>query len=252
MAPTQTVCAIGGRQIFTSTWIRRFTTSILLSSIFLISGFWASNSFAELGNLRFEASNESYRFELINNPNPDQSIRVSDIATKTGAELVINGGFYNPDFTPTGFLKINQKVISKVNSRGFSGYIAITDTGELNIFFRQMPPETYPTIFQSGPFLVDPGGKHGIRSPDERKAHRSAIIRHTSGKFTFILVRNSTLFDLATNILNTYSDVDYALNLDGGPVAGFWDKKDTAKRHLNISPSRNYLTLHLKKSEDLK
>ena len=224
--------------------LKYLNMSFFIGFLLLFFGIWSKMSLADVFPLKFEANNKDHKFQLINNDDPNLSIRVKDISAKTGALLVVNGGFYNPDFSPTGYLKINHKVISSVNSKGFSGYIAISQKGELDIFFKKLPDKSYPTIFQSGPFLVDPGGQHGIRTPDERKANRSAIIRHKSGKYTFILVKNITLYELANKILNVFDDVDFALNLDGGPVAGFWDKNNLSQRHLNLSPSRNYLVIY--------
>jgi hypothetical protein len=78
---------------------------------------------------------------------------------------------------------------------------------------------------QSGPFLVDPGGEHGIRRDDGQRARRSLVIL-SADKIAIAVTSKCGLYDLATVLLQTpevfgVDRVERALNLDGGPSTGF-------------------------------
>lgn len=210
---------------------------ILLLMPFLVLSSHASDWIA------YRVNNADHTFSLVDNPNPDKPLFVNDIAKRYQALLVINGGFYTPEYLPTGYLKIDGNIVYGRKPKGLSGYIGISKSGRLKVFFRQSPPSDYPSILQTGPFLVDPGGVHGIKTPDTRVADRIVVVGHTSGDYTFLLAKRATLYDLASRILSTFDDVDFALNLDGGPVAGFWIQENVAFQHRNFTPSRNYLAV---------
>ena len=78
---------------------------------------------------------------------------------------------------------------------------------------------------QTGPFLVDPGGAHGIRRDDGKRAQRSLVIL-TKDRIAIAVTSRCGLYDLATALVRSpwlfgVDHVERALNLDGGPSSGF-------------------------------
>jgi len=152
---------------------------------------------------------------------------VDEFKRRTGAVLVINGGFF--DFGPQHEIRavgllIEKGRIKKPLSRALSGTLLING--------RQVELVATPSVvttigytfgLQSKPLLVDPGNKLGMHSNDGVRVPRSAICMPDAEHVTIIYAGQSglSLYELAT-LLQTPADrggfgCDVALNLDGGP-----------------------------------
>lgn len=66
-------------------------------------------------------------------------------------QLMINGGYFNPDWSPTGYCKIDGKILApKINPK-LSGFIAIDQSGKITLLTHGQDLSKYPTVLQSGP-----------------------------------------------------------------------------------------------------
>ena len=165
------------------------------------------------------------------------------------AVCVVNGGFFDENFKPVGYYKVDGKVLNPHKSTSQSGYVCIDANGDLSIHFKDVDPEKYVSVFQSGPLLIDPGGKPGIRNDDGKVADRTCIVQLSDGAFVLLFHAQTTLFALSQYILSEYPTVERALNLDGGPEAGIATKLPTLEIHENTIASKAYIVVTSRKTQ---
>jgi uncharacterized protein YigE (DUF2233 family) len=152
--------------------------------------------------------------------------------------VMINGGFFNPDFTPTGYCRIDGQVLGRAVAKKLSGFVALDKAGALSLLGRGDDFAPYPTVVQAGPYVIDPGGKVGIRSSDGMRAWRTLIGRTKDGQIRIVVAKPITLYDLALAVKKAMPDIERLLNLDGGPSTAF---KTATDEILNRWPVRNYI-----------
>ena len=149
---------------------------------------------------------------------------IGDFLTDPGDVLAINGGFFDTDsrqrLTPSGLLIIDGALIRDVTDKG-SG-IVFTTTDGVGIVRRQdFRAAGVIHAVQSGPLLVDPGGKLGIYKEDFDRQSRSAICLVGDAVRIVMVEGGLSLLELA-RVLSSPRDAgglacEVALNLDGGP-----------------------------------
>ena len=189
------------------------------------------------------ALDQSYRFQLVDNPSRTEHLTVGKVFREHHAVCVVNGGFFLEDFKALGYYKVDGVVLNPRKAPSPSGYVCIDLNGDLSIHFKDVDPSNYVSVFQSGPLLVDPGGKPGIRGDDGKVADRTAIIRLADGSFVLLFHAETTLFALSQYILAVYPTVERAINLDGGPEAGFATRIPTLQIHENTIASKAYIVV---------
>ncbi|MEO0509408.1 MAG: phosphodiester glycosidase family protein [Verrucomicrobiota bacterium] len=164
---------------------------------------------------------------------------VTDLYSEEDHSFIVNGGYFDGNLNPVGLFRINGVDISNTKDPRLSGFVTITEEGELELHWKRIPEIEYDDIVQSGPFVIDPGGKIGIRSRSGKEAKRT-IIGRTKNNRTLVITTNEVyLYDLAIILNSEIPDLDRALNLDGGPSVGliYGDI-----RIQNSNPVRNFLT----------
>ena len=154
--------------------------------------------------------------------------------------LMFNGGYFEEDFSPSGFFKVNGKMVQETVSEKLSGFVALNEEGALYVLARDEKLEAYSSAIQSGPFVIDPGGQIGIRSQSERKAERTLVGVTQDASIVIIVTEPVTLHDLAHAIKKHLPAVDRLLNLDGEPSTAL---KTSSHEILNKGPVRNYIAL---------
>ena len=132
-------------------------------------------------------------------------------------DLVINGGYFDLNRRPVGYFKRDGKVIQNEFSDKQSGVVVIGKNKKLNIFHKDKIPTDAVSVIQSGPFLIDPGSKMGIKKQSKHKYDRMVLLKNKRGEICLLYCPRISLYDLAIYIQKTYPDTDMALNLDGGP-----------------------------------
>lgn len=151
-----------------------------------------------------------------------------------GALAVFNGGFFNPNFKPTSWVKSKGQVIKKKGEGRRGGVIAVDGT---KVFIGPQAKLAFDPAFviHNSPLLLDVGSKVGLRSDDGKRASRTVacLEKQSAGAailhFVIILAepqQGPTLMETA-NLLKLERSkggfgCDSALNLDGGPSSGVW------------------------------
>ena len=149
---------------------------------------------------------------------------IGDFLTDPGDVLAINGGFFDTDsrqrLTPSGLLIVDGALIREVTDKG-SGVVFATTDGVGIVRRQDFRAAGVVHAVQSGPLLVDPGGKLGIYKEDFDRQSRSAICLVGDAIRIVMVEGGLSLLELA-RVLSSPRDAgglacDVALNLDGGP-----------------------------------
>ncbi len=203
---------------------------------------------AEEEYIKVVLANATYDIEIIENTELKPGSNVKSMATKY--QIIINGGYYNEEKNPAGYLKISKKEINANINKKLSGAVVCNNEGNIEIVTtNDLKTEKWDNILQSGPFLIDPGGKMGIKIDDGKIANRTCIGKYKNGDIIIIHSTKNTLYKLAKLVLDKEKEIDSLLNLDGGPMAGIWCINDNKKQVNNTSPAINYIGIRYKKSE---
>ena len=181
---------------------------------------------------------ENAGFSILDVPQKKDGDSVRSYWNPTNHALIVNGGFFNADFTPTGMCKIDGEWINKKPSRGFSGVLTVDKKGKLDLLTRTDKLNNYPTLLQSGPYVIDPGRKVGIHSRIGRETRRTLIGKTKSGDIVILITKPIYLYDLAKAVHKTLPTLERLLNLDGGPSTGIITG---TTEQLNTWPVRNYI-----------
>lgn len=141
----------------------------------------------------------------------------------TGAELVVNGGFFTPENVATGLVVVDGEA-SGQSYEGFGGMLVVSDSGVEIWPLAKRPYQPDAAIqygLQSFPMLVQAGEAVFTREDDQR-ARRTAVAVDRNGRLLFIVAEQAT-FTLATFshfLADSSLELETALNLDGGTSTG--------------------------------
>ena len=161
--------------------------------------------------------------------------KLEDLAPN--AQLVMNAGYFTPEYRPTGLLVSKGRVHSAfVPSGGPAGSgVLLIEDGRVQLLRREDIDarrfEGTEFAIQAGPRLIESDGRHGIRSDDGQHANRSFIGADQRGWLVLGVVHRAdgglgggpSLFELQRVLLqleNGLRKIAFALNLDGGPSTG--------------------------------
>lgn len=168
-------------------------------------------------------------FRIMAHWNPDKYI------------LMINGGYFDEALAPVGLCRIDGNVVNETVALNLSGFVALDKEGRLHVLTRENDLEAYSSIIQAGPYVIDPGGKVGIRTRSEMKAARTLVGVTTDDAVVVVVVTAPiTLYELAHGIKKRLPEIERLLNLDGGPSTAL---KAGAYEVVNTGPVRNYIGL---------
>ena len=156
---------------------------------------------------------------------------VSAWAHQTGADVVINAGYFTEAYAVTG-LTVSNGAVHGVPYGDFAGMFAVTDDGVVSVrWLRSWPYDSSESLreaVQSFPVLVKPGGVMGFPADadDGHPARRTVVAQDRSGRVLLMVAPRGyfSLHALAVWLTESDLDVDIALNLDGGPSSGLWVK----------------------------
>jgi hypothetical protein len=126
--------------------------------------------------------------------------------------LMINGGYFEPDFKPAGYCKLNGKPIRSGVAKKLAGFVAIDHKGKIHLLTKANNLSSYPTVLQAGPYVIDPGGKIGIKTRDNIIARRTLMGMTADGKLLIIVAEPIALYDLAVGIKTKIPYIDRLLN----------------------------------------
>ena len=183
-----------------------------------------------------------YTFRVGYRPGAPQSL--ADWQAQTEALLVVNGGFFTPEFTATGLL-VTDGVVSGVSYEGFGGMFAVTDAGPevWGLATRPYTPELSVTQgVQAFPMLVD-GGAAAYTDAGDLPARRTAVGMDGNGRVLFIVAERGHfgLADFSRFLAESDLGLTVALNLDGAGSTGLVVQPALQQRPLVEIPAFTHL-----------
>ncbi|MEK7528666.1 MAG: phosphodiester glycosidase family protein [Patescibacteria group bacterium] len=173
--------------------------------------------------LVYEIDPSLFSFSLASSTTP---LSLSQWREKTGAEIVINGGYFHQDYSPSGALVIDGKLVS---SRAFdqdrSALLAINSNGKPEILNLATDPVSDFTQFefalQSYPMLIDNGAE--MIAVDSGLLARRTLIGTDVENNIYLMIFDSepiSLFGAMKFLKKIPIELTDVLNLDGGPSTG--------------------------------
>jgi uncharacterized protein YigE (DUF2233 family) len=171
------------------------------------------------------------------------------VLERSGADLVVNGGFFDPEGKPVGLAVSDGAVLSRL-SKSLSGGVLTSDGTRAELFPAEgfNLPDGGNFAIQCRPRLVVERTAN-VKSDDGKRAERTALCARDAGRtIDVIIVRGSddgespgpSLFALARHLADT--GCESALNLDGGPSTGIaWRDADGAKMLVPRGPIRHVI-----------
>lgn len=159
------------------------------------------------------------------------------------ADVVVNAGFFTPEFRPTGLLVSEGRVLHPFVDHGGAagtGVLVWKADGAIELYTRAAfvleDPEAIRVALQAGPRLIEPDGAPGIRSDDRISANRTVVGRDRAGRFVIVVAHAAgasrsgpSLWEMMQLIgpdgLGAHRAelaLEAALNLDGGPSTGLY------------------------------
>ena len=199
---------------------------------------------------------DKFSIRIIDNAGPGDSARYQtmDVPLRTGGAVAgVNGGFFNrTPFEPVGLMISEKKHVGRLDPDSWmKGLLVVRSTRfalESVTSFKADDPDITGAI-QSGPWLV----REGLAETDNSRGQPAArtFIGHDGKGRWFLGVSNDcSLHHLAgflrSNEVRAVIDVQWALNLDGGPSTGLWvrgaqrdfyrQEKSTVRNYLAVVP----------------
>jgi hypothetical protein len=155
-----------------------------------------------------------------------------------GALVVVNGGYFDANFRPTGWVRDQGREYAPKVSRKSGGVLAVKGS---DAYMGPVSSISFKADFavQNGPLLIEPNGNIGIRVDDGRRAARTVAClvggkaegARVKGTLHWILLLSKphagpTLMETAKLLKKPVAENGFgcsiALNLDGGPSTGVW------------------------------
>lgn len=158
---------------------------------------------------------------------PGNGRRVSQWAIDDASLLVVNGGYFTPEYEATG-LVVSEGRTYGTSYEAFAGMFAVLPGGRVELRWLTTTPydpnEMILAAVQSFPVLVKPGGVMGFPpDADEGQPARRTVVAHDRvGRLIFVVAPRGFLglHDMARWLVESDLGVDVALNLDGGQSTG--------------------------------
>ena len=155
---------------------------------------------------------------------PGEPLLLRDWQAETDALIIMNGGFFTPEYLATGLVVANGQVYGQ-SYVGFGGMLALTAEG---VHVRWLAVEGYRPdkpltgAIQAFPMLVQPGGHLGYPNEDGDRSRRAVVAQDFDGRLIMLVTNlgHFTLHQLANYLIASDLNIDRALNLDGGTSAG--------------------------------
>ena len=189
-----------------------------------------------------QSGNYAYYLSIINNlgqvklihNKPEQDI--SNLVSKLKCQVAINGGFYNVDRQPLGYLLVDGiEISSSRKSPLMNGFVWLSKQGGLGIT-QELPLAELEFALQNGPLIILSGQPLEFEIQNDKRSRRSVIGTLSNGNLVFLIVFDpSSLFhgphlQELPSVVNTIARdnkliIIDALNLDGGSASFYKDRK---------------------------
>ena len=164
---------------------------------------------------------------------PQMPLPVRAWAGVLQSPLVVNGGYFTPEYETVGLL-ISGGQVWGTSYGDFAGMFAVTADEQVSVRWLRDQPydpnEHLREALQSFPVLVKPGIGMGFPADadDGRPARRTVVAQDSQGRVLFIVAPHGylSLYELAQFLADSDLDLHVALNLDGGTSTGLWLKTE--------------------------
>ncbi len=165
---------------------------------------------------------DAYRFAVGYTPGAPRALAAWTEAT--GALIVVNGGFFTPEYQSTGLIVADGQV-SGTSYGAFAGMFAVDGDGPTVRSLAVQPyrpDEPLEAAVQSFPLLIRPDDPGPHPEEDGQPARRTVVAEDAEGRLLFILATEGALSlrALSEQLLASDLDLVIALNLDGGGSSG--------------------------------
>jgi uncharacterized protein YigE (DUF2233 family) len=163
-----------------------------------------------------------YSFDVGYSPGEPKTL--AEWQRDSGADIVVNGGYFDEHFRTTGLLVTAGEVHGR-SYEGFGGVFAIAANGEPSIVGladQPWPMATMPVAAVSSfPMLVVDGAPTDLEE-SELRSRRTVVATDEAGNVLVIIAADGrfTLAGLARHLAASDLGIDMALNLDGGSSTG--------------------------------
>ncbi|MGE5153511.1 MAG: phosphodiester glycosidase family protein [Bdellovibrio bacteriovorus] len=167
---------------------------------------------------------------------------LADAFRAKGCVAGVNGGFFHPDWRPSGLVIAQGRRINRFETAKLLSGVIYGDGAGIHLLrraqFRDHPGIT--ALLQSGPFLVEDGRTVRGLSPSDPN-RRTFIATDWRGHWVLgATLSPLTLAELAEWLASTGGltpwRVDRALNLDGGSSTGFFFDRGADKAPVVLNP----------------
>ncbi len=148
--------------------------------------------------------------------------------------MIINGGYHNGDFKPTGILKSKEKIYGKFDD-DLSGIIYIEDN-ILNMDwvknFSNPKFDASENVLQADPFIIEPNNINGINSDTKILDKRTIIAKDNDENVVFAVFPTKSISLFGVMQIFQFLNMKVCLNLDGGTSIGFYLLMSNSKYYL--------------------
>jgi uncharacterized protein YigE (DUF2233 family) len=166
------------------------------------------------------------------------STALDAVLTRANAELVVNGGFFDPRGKPVGLVMSDGAVLSRL-ATSLSGGVVTSDGERAKLWESESfaIPEGTRFALQCRPRLVVDGAPN-VKRDDGQRSERTALCLRDGGKTVDVVIVTGTTAESAGPSLFALGHFlarrgcEGALNLDGGPSTGIAWREDGAVRLL--------------------
>ncbi|MCP5047398.1 MAG: phosphodiester glycosidase family protein [bacterium] len=164
---------------------------------------------------------DDYRFEVIDSHSP---LRTKEWFDRYRPSFLVNGGYFNKDYTPVGLLKCKDQTPGEFNN-DLSGMLCIRDH-HIDIDWAKNSNnydlQKTDYILQSGPVIIEPDFREGIYSDTRVEERRTVISKDSGGNIVFAVFPMKSLSLYGVMQFLKQFNIKVSLNLDGGTSTGFY------------------------------
>lgn len=138
--------------------------------------------------------------------------------------FLVNGGYVETGEKPCGLLISQGKELSPFSKNNKFSAVFVVNNGKASIIRSKDLKLAEYTAFalQNGPFIIDPGGRPGIKPNATDEAERTLLALDKKGMIHFFILKGPiSLYRSQDLLLKKVKNIDAAFNLDGGVISFF-------------------------------
>ncbi|MEI6222546.1 MAG: phosphodiester glycosidase family protein [bacterium] len=148
---------------------------------------------------------------------------VDEWREQSGAQVVINGNYFQENYHTAGFLKTNGNVFGEIRSPYDGIFLVANGKAEVR-YLKEKPVKNTATIefgITNFPMLIA-NGKNLLSGKATEQQRRTAIAQTSEGMLLLIVTKRMslTLAGLTDFLVHSDLSITNALNLDGGASTG--------------------------------